>query len=264
MNFYKTIFFLLLLAFSQVSFSQSPYQLGWKKEAAFFGGAGVVLGLGSYLSNQTPLLTPDELMTLNPKDINAFDRLATNFSSDNAHQMSNYFWYGSHALPLLFLTGKDTRSDFGKIAAMYGETALINLGLTIVLKSTFQRPRPFVFDPDVDLTRKQTVSARASFVSGHTSMTAANSFFVAKVFSDYYPDSKWKPVVWGIAATIPAVTGYLRVRAGRHYPTDVIGGYLVGAAVGYFVPQLHRKKGWKKGNIQSGVGLNSAYFVLTF
>ena len=90
------------------------------------------------------------------------------------------------------------------------------------------------------LESKQTFTAGASFFSGHTSCVASNSFFAARVFSDYYPESKWKPVVWGAAIALPAVTGYLRVKAGKHYPSDVIAGYAVGAAVGYFVPKLHR------------------------
>ena len=84
-------------------------------------------------------------------------------------------------------------------------------------------------------------------------MTAANTFFAAKVFSDYYPDSKWKPVVWTAAATIPAITGYLRVKGGRHFTTDVITGYAVGAAVGYLVPHFHKKKKAKGLSFYGGV-----------
>lgn len=73
-------------------------------------------------------------------------------------------------------------------------------------------------------------------------MTAASTFFMAKVYSDYFPDSKYKPVVWTLAATIPAVTGYLRVRGGRHYPTDVLAGYALGATIGILVPHWHRRK----------------------
>lgn len=259
MNARKTTFLFLLLAFAQLSFGQSPYRLDWKKETAFIGGGAAVLGLGQYFSTQTPLFTPDELMTLDPNDINAFDRLATDYSSVGAHRLSNYFWWGSHALPLAFLAGDETRRDAGKIGLMCFETALVTAGITQIFKSTFRRPRPFVFDPNADIALKQKVNAKASFLSGHTSMTAANTFFVAKVYSDYYPDSKWKPFVWGAAAAIPAVTGYLRVRAGRHYPTDVIAGYALGATVGYLIPQLHHNKDRKLKNLSLVPGLSSIY-----
>ena len=34
-----------------------------------------------------------------------------------------------------------------------------------------------------------------------------------------------------------------RVKAGVHYPTDVIAGAIAGSAIGYLVPRLHRKEG---------------------
>jgi membrane-associated phospholipid phosphatase len=33
--------------------------------------------------------------------------------------------------------------------------------------------------------------------------------------------------------------GYLRFAAGRHYPTDILAGALIGSLVGWLVPQLH-------------------------
>jgi membrane-associated phospholipid phosphatase len=47
--------------------------------------------------------------------------------------------------------------------------------------------------------------------------------------------------VWTGAITLPAIVGYLRVKAGRHYPSDVIVGYGVGALIGYLVPTLHKR-----------------------
>ncbi len=51
------------------------------------------------------------------------------------------------------------------------------------------------------------------------------------------------------AALIPPVTvGYLRIKAMRHFPTDVITGLAVGAAVGILVPHLHKTKKKPKSN----------------
>jgi membrane-associated phospholipid phosphatase len=38
----------------------------------------------------------------------------------------------------------------------------------------------------------------------------------------------------------PAVVGYNRLRAGRHFRSDVIVGFLVGGTSGIMVPELHR------------------------
>jgi membrane-associated phospholipid phosphatase len=81
--------------------------------------------------------------------------------------------------------------------------------------------------------------ARKSFFSGHSSMTACNTFFAAKIWSDMHPNSKLKPWVWTAAAAVPAYAALQRVQAGKHYPSDVIVGLAVGAAMGYLIPQIH-------------------------
>jgi membrane-associated phospholipid phosphatase len=72
-------------------------------------------------------------------------------------------------------------------------------------------------------------------------MAAASMFFMAKVYSDYHPNSRWRYAVWTVAALSPATTALLRVRAGKHFPIDVALGYVVGAATGYLVPFAHQK-----------------------
>lgn len=244
-------------------FAQSPYQLNTQQELTTFGVGLATAGAGVYFRSQTPILTSQELEALDINDIGGFDRVATNFFSLKAHETSDCFWYGSHTLPLLLLAGKKSRSDFGKIMVLYNEAVLLNGGLTLLTKYTVRRVRPFNFDPDTSFEKKTSVNAKASFFSGHASITATNSFFAAKVFSDYYPDSKWKPIVWTVAATIPAVTGYLRVRGGRHYPTDVIVGYAVGAAIGYLIPHWHRTPSKLK-KVHLNIGINNAYVSWTF
>ena len=121
------------------------------------------------------------------------------------------------------------------------EGYIVNAGITGLIKYSARRPRPYVFNPEEELTLRQSRNARTSFLSGHTSVTSYNAFFTAQVFSDYYPDSKVKPWVWVGAAVIPAITGILRVQGGRHYPTDVIAGYALGAVTGIVIPRLHRR-----------------------
>ena len=40
--------------------------------------------------------------------------------------------------------------------------------------------------------------------------------------------------------SVAALTAYARVAAGRHFPSDVIVGAVVGAAIGHLVPRSHR------------------------
>lgn len=200
----RPFFVLALLCFlANPLFSQSPYEVNWKKELPYIITGGATLGAGAYLSTLSPLITPNELTTLDPNVVNRIDRIAIDFFSENAGQASDFFWWGSHLTPILFLAGDETRKNFGQIMVLYGEVAAINVGITSVIKSATQRPRPYVFNPNVSEDLKLTKSAKTSFLSGHTSITAANTFFVAKVFSDFYPGSKWKAFIWSTAATIP-------------------------------------------------------------
>ena len=51
-----------------------------------------------------------------------------------------------------------------------------------------------------------------------------------------------KFIFYGLAAIPPAFTGFNRVKGLKHFPTDVITGFTVGAATGILVPHLHKKK----------------------
>ena len=255
---------LLLSLIAGAGAAQAPYNLNFGREALVIGAGGASLVGGVLLKDQTALFTPDELARLDPSQVNSFDRGAIDNVSRHAREASDYFLNGSHVFPLLFLANQDTRRDFGKIAFLWGETLMLNGGLTFASKYAFRRPRPFVYNREIDVQYKMTVSAKTAFFSGHTSMTAANTFFAAKVFSDYFPESGWKPVVWSTAVVIPAITGYLRVRAGRHYPSDVIVGYATGALLGYFIPHLHKRPGLKDKGLELHGGLNGALLRLTF
>ena len=249
---------------STVLIGQSPYDLNWKKEIPYVATAVGLNLSGAYLVSQLELLTPEEIAGLNPQNVNFFDRFATNNNSASFARASNGLEIGTQLAPILFLTGEKTRKHFGQILTLYLEASFINTGVTIISKMTFRRTRPFVYNPMVLLEEKLTRTARTSFISGHTSTASVGSFFAAKVFSDFYPDSKWKPVVWGAAAVIPGVMGYFRVAAGKHYPTDVIAGYLVGGTIGFLAPHFHRKNKNKDAKVNFDLGFNSARMVYQF
>ena len=254
--------FVFLLITGLIS-AQSPYQIDWKKEPYFIGIGTILLGSGLYAQTQVDPLSDESIFALDRANLNAFDRKATFYLKPNASRYSDLLLTGAHLLPLLFLPDQKTRKDFGKIMLLYGETLLLTEGITHLTKRLGKRPRPFVYNELASLASKKTKQARYSFFSGHTSITASNCFFTAKVFQDYYPDSKLRYYVWGTAIVIPALTGYLRVRAGKHYPSDVITGYAVGAAIGFLVPHLHRQPQKNKA-LSWQVGPGNVRFDWTF
>jgi membrane-associated phospholipid phosphatase len=73
---------------------------------------------------------------------------------------------------------------------------------------------------------------------------------MAKVLWDYHPEwgnKRWW--LWAAAMVPPAFVGYNRYKAYKHFPTDVIFGTAVGAAVGILNPQLHKIRKNKKNSL---------------
>lgn len=244
----KQWFILTFLSLSIASWGQSPYQLSYKTDGIIGGLALSGFALGWGLEHHTQALSLDEINQLNVSEINALDRTATQHYSHSAATRSDVGLYGSIGLGFassvtyIVIDKKESNTFKLTLPLMWLETNVMTYGWTNVVKNTVQRTRPYVYQSEASLEEKLETDSRRSFFSGHTSMTAANAFFMAKTFSDYYPNSRFKPYVWALAAALPAWVGTERYLAGKHFPTDILAGYVFGAAVGYFVPHFHKTK----------------------
>lgn len=243
------LYFSLLLTLVNPIFGQftpepfeSPYELSKEKDIPLLAGGAATFLAGLIAIDNVRPYTAQQLGTLDRHRTLAWDRQSYDKWNPNASRASDYVLYGSMSISAMLLLDKNIRKDVIKIGTMFGEMFLFTGGFTGLSKGLFHRTRPFVFNENVPEEEKLKKGAQLSFISGHTSSNASITFFAAKVFSDYNPNSKYKPLVWSAAVLLPATTAYLRVKAGKHYPTDVIAGYAVGALVGYFVPVLHKKR----------------------
>ncbi len=231
------ITFLIVAIFSQ---AQSPYSFSYKVDAPVIGiGLGTLI-TGFVLEKKMQPLSLNNIQNLDRMNIGTFDRSAAfNWNKKAAHG-SDALMYMSGTLPLLFLAGERSRKDFGKVAAISAEVFLLNTGVTYLTKTLVKRTRPYAYNPNVPNSEKLKTDARHSFFSGHTSTVSSMSFSFAMMHTHYYPNSRIKPLVWFAAAVLPMIQGILRVRAGKHFWTDVIVGYGAGAAIGVGVPLLHK------------------------
>lgn len=219
---------------------QSPYSASWLKDGALTGGVIATVFLASVIDDSLRPLTMQEISGLNRLQVNSFDRSATYNYSETLAKVSDAAVIMCLASPLTMLVDKNIRNDVGTLSLMYAQTVLLATFVPSLAKGSVDKMRPYAYHPDVPLDKKLDGETRRSFFSGHTTLAFASAIFTATVFSDYFPNSPWKPALWaGVVAAASAV-GYLRYASGAHFPSDAIMGALVGSAIGYIIPSLHR------------------------
>lgn len=181
----------------------------------------------------------EDVLMLSKNNINGFDRWAADVYHPDAEYASDKVFYGAMPLPLVLLFDKEIRRDALKIAVLYTE-ALSITGTLYTSSTYFNRYRPATYADLLTVDQKRSGNQRNSFFAGHVALVATSTFFTAKVYSDYHPHSKFKWVLYGLAAAATGTTGYLRHRAGKHFPSDILLGTAVGALSGILVPQAHK------------------------
>jgi membrane-associated phospholipid phosphatase len=191
-------------------------------------------------------LTMEELSSLDRNNVPRFDRSALDKFNEKFSKVGDYFFYGSMPLPVLFLFDKKTRKDFPKLALLYLE-AMGATGVPYVSAVYFgDRYRPYAYNPEVPIDFRMRGGARNSFFAGHPALVATSTFFMATVFSDYYPNSKSKWLFYTLAGAATATTALARYHGGRHFPSDILIGITLGPLSGILIPKIHKNKDLSK------------------
>ncbi len=145
--------------------------------------------------------------------------------------------FGAAAILLavvLIIIKKTRRAGFAVAAAVVIDVLVVN----VILKSFVNRPRPWTEWEEI-IGFYASVGARqptdSSFPSGH----AAACMAAAVVMLFRY---KWKGLIAFAVAVLVAIS---RIYLCLHYPSDVLGGVLIGAAcgvAGHFIVKLIENK----------------------
>ena len=188
--------------------------------------------------------TTEEILSLNKNDINSFDRWAADVYSDKAARSSDFFFYGSMPLPIILLADKDIRKDAAKIGFLYLEAMSVTGLLYTGSVYLYDRYRPLAYNDEVPMEERMRGGAKNSFFAGHPALVATSTFFTAKVFADYNPNSKLKWIFYTAAVVGTAGTAYLRHMGGKHFPSDILIGTTVGTLSGLLIPHFHKNKSY--------------------
>ena len=117
----------------------------------------------------------------------------------------------------LFLASKYA-AGWLMLVAVFGGVALNEL-----LKLAFARPRP-------DLVYQAARVFTSSFPSGHAELSAITYLTIAALLARTQSSFKIRLYFAIVAALLTALIGMSRIYLGVHYPTDVLGGWCIGAA----------------------------------
>jgi len=146
--------------------------------------------------------------------------------------VSNSAVFPEIGIPAGILTSGLIRQDdeiVRKACVIIGAAA-INSGITLAVKYSVNRNRPFVTYPDI---AKKSAAGSPSFPSGHTSI----AFSLATSLTLSYP--KWYIIVpaYSWAGTV----AFSRMDLGVHYPSDVLAGALIGSGSAWLTYYINKK-----------------------
>lgn len=192
---------------------------------------------------------------IDPNQLLAIDRGAVTQTFDsNAATYSNVGLYAAVGFAVLdpVLSGLRDGRDAGVVdAVLYAESLSLTFALTDLAKIAVRRPRPSAYVAQAQLDKQFGPNAPAisdtdqslSFFSGHAAILATTTATATYLAFSRSPRS-WRPwVTLALGTLLTAGVSFERVRAGAHFPTDVVAGALTGGAVGILVPHLHRHEG---------------------
>ena len=135
-----------------------------------------------------------------------------------------WFWI---VLSIVLCCMKKTRkAGVASLLSLLGSFLITNL----LLKNLIARPRPYQEMETLILLIEKPLDY--SFPSGHTSASFASALTCYQMLPKPYGT---------VFVVLAALVAYSRLYLGAHYPTDIIGGFLVAFAVSTLICRIVRR-----------------------
>ncbi len=266
-----TLLLTLTVAPAPASASEIPPPLTAREEVdlplvASFGALWLVTELGLKDQFAAPDFDP-----LTYQEIGEGDRSAIGLWDPDLSTASDVLLYSSFAIPFAIqgiddLVWGAQRQDaprwFWTDTVILLEAVFFAGALTNMAKWAFNRYRPYMYVPTAspeeyagilqgeDDSRAEFEDAfedrdaALSFWSGHSALVFSAMTTSATLMTYKHLGDHPAPLIAMWAGTIAygLTVAVLRVRSGKHFPSDVIVGGLVGATCGLVIPALHRNR----------------------
>lgn len=225
--------------------SPPKYALDFANDFTLTLTAAGMAGFGTFLYYR--METPDSFREKN--ELLPWDRPFAGRYSETADRMSDYgsalaiapFAIGGIAL----YSGNSNGKEFATFTLMLLQSIGISNGINLTLRSFEIWPRPYIYAESGDgrdLADNAKSEAYGSFFSGHATAAFCIATFTDQWFRTAYSGSPYTSIVRATAYSLAGFESVLRVAAGKHYPSDVIVGALVGTGVSLGVLELHKNR----------------------
>ena len=211
---------------------QAPYRVTWR-DAASVGAAGALalIPVALNLPHGPPPCAPCD-----PASVPSIDRTALHNASAGAATASTVVLGGVvGAAAFASLHGLDPAQTRGNAAVFLNSLAWTQ-ATTEWLKVIVHRSRPVLYTADAAAAASQ-LDNRKSFPSGHASLAfAAATAYLVMARREQLPHRTRNTILLYAGAVAVAA---LRVTGGKHFPTDVAGGAVLGSSIGWLTASVH-------------------------
>ena len=109
-------------------------------------------------------------------------------------------------------------------AGIFAATVVLGQALAEAVKAIVGRPRP-------DFVAHFDLVYSSSFPSGHSTMAPVVYLTLAVILAAGEPRRDIRALLFGCAVAVIVAVGVSRVYLGVHWPTDVLAGWVLGAAI---------------------------------
>ena len=223
------------------------YDVSWSKDMPVTFLSAFTAFFGSYRYSQMEKPEPGDYRDVS--ELPPWDRPVAGRYNESAEKASK--WAAVLGVAPLAMAGYSykagdaTGQDVAGFSLMFAQALALQSGINLMVRSLEFWPRPYIYAEDgagARKAKKAEAEAYGSFFSGHTSAAFTVAVFTGEWFSEFYPESSYRGVVWALALSAAGLEGVLRVAAGKHFWSDVAVGALLGTGVSLAVIQVHKKR----------------------
>jgi membrane-associated phospholipid phosphatase len=135
------------------------------------------------------------------------------------------------AFPLIAGLTRIKQPEFQRATMIGTQSLLWTMNITQGIKLLKLRSRPFVYSLNAPESLKNQLDARYSFLSGHSSAAFCLATATTLALKPLGISGTPRTIIGAASFITAGSIAALRIASGKHYPTDVLSGMILGCGV---------------------------------